>query len=117
MWKNRDIPIGKLGGWILYRERGFGRLLDPPPYKEHLPEFPENNSKIGRKVCLNSVGVIFYFALFLDACKSGISQPQPRSRTVVKTRTIPKPTFFQKIDLILSPGPIHKDGNDRKWIL
>ena len=28
-----------------------------------------------------------------------------------------KPTFFEKVDLILGPSPIHKDENDRKWIL
>ena len=28
-----------------------------------------------------------------------------------------KPTFFEKVDLILAPSPIHKDENDRKWIL
>ena len=34
------------------------------------------------------------------------------------TRPIfPKPAFFEKVDLIFDPSPIHKDENDRKWIL
>ena len=28
-----------------------------------------------------------------------------------------KQTFFEKVDPILAPSPIHKDENDRKWIL
>ena len=59
-------------------ERGFGSLLDPPPYKENLPKIAENNSHTSPKVGLNSVSVIFHFALFWIFCESVIFQNAPK---------------------------------------
>ena len=46
----------------------------------------------------------------------------PSSLSIIKNKTYakhgrPKTNIFQKVDLIWLPSPIHKDENDRKWIL
>ena len=72
---------------------------------------------------LNSASVIFHLALFWIFFKSAISQNDHKILENdplmgdPKKSTDQQPTFFQKVDLILGPSPIHKDENDRKWIL
>ena len=43
--------------------------------------------------------------------------PRSRKKQFSKNRPSQKTTFFQKVDLICGLSPIHKDENDRKWIL
>ena len=53
--------------------------------------------------------------LFL--CRDLPRGPHSRKKTFSKKRPSPKPTSFQKVELIMGPSPFHKDENDRKWIL
>ena len=88
--------------------RGFDSLLDPPPCTENLPKILENNFKISRKVGLNSVSVIFVFALFLIFCESAISQTRPRSRSVLLfSKQVPRPqtNIFSKSRPHMWPQP------------
>ena len=73
MWKNRATPIGKIGGWILYRKR-IRKNPRPHPFSLQLPQISKNNSKIDRKVYLKSVSVISVLALFQNDRKNAISQ-------------------------------------------
>ena len=102
---------------FLYIERGFGKIPDRTHFLYNCPEITKNNFKIDRKVYLKSVSVIFVLALFQETLKNAISQPHLDSASDLPKTTLPKQTFFQKIDLIWLPSPTHQDKNDRKWIL
>ena len=41
----------------------------------------------------------------------------PREQIATKKQPSKKTTCFQKVNLIMGLSPIHKDENDRKWIL
>ena len=105
-----------IGSSYLY-ERGFAQIPDRTHFLYNCPKISKKNSKIDRKVYLKSVSVIFVLALFQDDRKSAISQPHLDFSMQTFPTPLPQKSFFQKINLISPPSPIHQDKDDRKWIL
>ena len=115
----RDPYEGKIRAGS-YIERWLAKIPDRTQFLYNCPEIGKNNSKIDRKVYLNSVSVMFALALFQDDLKVQFPNPTLISACGQSSyfsqnthfQHVSKKSIFYKV-----PRPSPQTKNDRTWIL
>ena len=106
--------VANLGG-NMSRKTWVGRCVGDvfPPKFAVAPSYPTCGGRVPTQVCWHTFPPNFWKS---KPRHGGGAGPQG-SWIISEKSTNQQPTFVQKVDLILAPSPIHKDENDRKWIL